>query len=261
MLRKLFILSLFLISSIEVSAQFGFSHEVGVIAGPVAFQSDYGERYDFSTNVGNTGYGVGLVHYLNFAYRAECNCYTPDTYFNDHFKMRSELSFNETRFKHYGQWVAPEHKSLGADMLRAMRGSTSVTNLGIQLEYYPLSVRDFTSSEGAFGPFVSLGGQFSFYNPHAYSLMGNGELDNPETTILKYYNATSTEQNVVWSIVTSVGVRYKLAPLSDLMLDLRWQYYFSNWVDGLNPDPAVYKENRANDWLVWLNFGYIYYIQ
>jgi hypothetical protein len=26
------------------NAQFGFSHEVGVIAGPVAFQSDYGER-------------------------------------------------------------------------------------------------------------------------------------------------------------------------------------------------------------------------
>jgi hypothetical protein len=31
------------------NAQFGFSHEVGVIAGPVAFQSDYGERY-FDTN-------------------------------------------------------------------------------------------------------------------------------------------------------------------------------------------------------------------
>ena len=31
-------------------AQFGFSHEVGVIAGPVAFQSDYGVRGDFKTN-------------------------------------------------------------------------------------------------------------------------------------------------------------------------------------------------------------------
>ena len=45
------------------------------------------------------------------------------------------------------------------------------------------------------------------------------------------------------------------------MIDLRWQYYFSNWVDGLNPDPNIYKENKANEWLVWLNFGYIYYIQ
>ena len=44
------------------------------------------------------------------------------------------------------------------------------------------------------------------------------------------------------------------------MLDLRGQYYFSNWVDGLNPNPAVYKENKANDWNIWLNFGYIYYL-
>ena len=64
---------LFGISNV-VTAQFGFSHEIGVIAGPVAFQSDYGERYDLSTNAGNTGYGIGLIHYMNFSYTAECNC-------------------------------------------------------------------------------------------------------------------------------------------------------------------------------------------
>ena len=64
-------------------AQFGFSHELGVIAGPVAFQSDYGERHDFSTNSGNTGIGIGLIHYINFSYKAECNCYTPETFFID----------------------------------------------------------------------------------------------------------------------------------------------------------------------------------
>ena len=37
-----------------------------------------------------------------------------------------------------------------------------------------------------------------------------------------------------WSMVTSIGVRYKLTKLSDLMLDLRWQYYFSDWIDGFN---------------------------
>jgi hypothetical protein len=39
-----------------------------------------------------------------------------------------------------------------------------------------------------------------------------------------------------------------------------FQYYFSNWVDGLNPNPDICSENRANDWLVWLNVGYIYYL-
>jgi hypothetical protein len=42
-----------------------FSHEVGVIAGPVAFQSDYGQRY-LNTNAGNTGLGIGIIHYINF---------------------------------------------------------------------------------------------------------------------------------------------------------------------------------------------------
>lgn len=243
----------------STNAQFGFSHEIGAIAGPVAFQSDYGQRYNLATNAGNTGYGIGIIHYLNFSYKAECNCYTPQTYFNDHFKLRSELSYNKTNLKHYGRWVDPSDQSQFANQLRAMRGSTAVTNIGMQLEYFPLSIREFTSRIGALAPFVSLGAQFSFYDPEAYSTLG--PMDSPLAYPQKYLGATTNQGGTVWSIVSSVGCRYKLTELSDLMIDLRWQYYFSNWVDGLNPDPKVYLENRANDWLVWLNFGYIYYLQ
>ncbi len=239
-------------------AQFGFSHEVGVIAGPVALQSDYGERHDFKTNSGNTGYGIGLIHYLNFSYKAECNCYTPETFFNDHFKLRSELSYNKTELQHFGEWVDPKKTSVFANQLRAMRGSTSITNIGMQLEYFPLSIRQFTSTLGSLGPFISLGAQFSFYNPEAYSTLG--PLNTPITTPVKYIDATTEEGGTVWSVVGSVGTRYKLTELSDLMLDLRWQYYFSDWVDGMRPDPSIYSENKANDWNVWLNVGYIYYI-
>jgi hypothetical protein len=246
----LFLLLLFVFSS-NANAQFGFSHEIGVIAGPVAFQSDYGERHDLKTNLGNTGYGIGIIHYLNFAYRAECNCYTPQTYFNDHFKLRSELSYNKTNLQHFGRWT--EGNGTFAQQLRAMKGSTAVTNIGMQLEFYPFSIRDFTANNGSFAPFISLGGQFSFYSPKAWSELG--PLNTQISTPIKYYNATTNQGGTVWSIVSSV------TELSDLMIDLRWQYYFSNWVDGLNPDPTRYPENKANDWLVWLNFGYIYYLQ
>jgi hypothetical protein len=249
-----------------VVAQFGFSHEIGVIAGPVAFQSDYGERYDLSTNAGNTGYGIGIIHYLNFSYKAECNCYTPETYFNDHFKLRSELSYNKTDLEHFGQWVEGSSNSIGKQQLKAMYGSTAVTNIGMQLEYFPWSIRDFTARIESWGPFISLGGQFSFYNAETGSTMG--PLGTPLTTFPKYLTPSegrsygfSTEGGSVWSIVSSVGTRYKLAPLSDLMVDLRLQYYFSDWVDGLNQNKDLYKENKANDWLVWFNVGYIYYLQ
>lgn len=256
---KIIFTFIFLIGiSNSVQSQYGFSHEIGAIVGPVAFQSDYGERHDFKTNSGNTGYGIGIIHYLNFSYKADCNCYTPETYFNDHFKVRSELSYNKTNFKHYGQWVDSGKTSLFANQLRAMRGSTAVTNIGMQLEFFPLSIRDFTATIGSFAPFISLGGQFSFYDPEAYSTLG--PLNTPISTPIKYYNATTNQGGTVWSIVTSVGSRYKLTELSDLMVDLRFQYYFSNWVDGLNPDPKIYTENKANDWNVWLNFGYIYYL-
>ena len=245
----------------KATAQFGFSHEIGAIVGPVAFQSDYGERHDISTNAGNTGYGIGLIHYLNFSYKADCSCYTPETYFNDHFKLRSEFSYNKTNLQHFGEWVADKKTSLYANQLRAMRGSTAVTNIGMQLEFFPYSIRDFTANIGSFGPFISLGGQFSFFKPTAYSEMGPGLGQLPTVTPIKYINAFDVKGGTTWSVVSSVGTRYKLSPLSDLMVDLRFQYYFSNWVDGLSPDPKVYLENRANDWNIWLNFGYIYYIQ
>lgn len=258
------LLLIFIGFSNSSNAQFdGFSHEVGIIAGPIAFQSDYGERYDFSTNAGNTGIGIGLIHYLNFTYDSDYN-YTSRTYFNDHFKLRSELSYNKTKLEHFGEYVEGK-PSLGKEQLKAMTGSTAVTNLGMQLEFSPWSIRDFTARKGSLGPFISLGGQFSYYNAEASSTLG--PLGTPLTTFPKYLTPTegrpygfSTESGTVWSVVSSVGTRYKLTPLSDLMVDLRFQYFFSNWVDGLNPNPEIYKENKANDWLVWFNVGYIYYL-
>jgi hypothetical protein len=253
--------------SINSLAQFGgFSQEIGIISGPAALQGDYGERYDLRTNVGNTGFGIGIVHYLNFSYQASCNCYTPETYFNDHFKLRSELSYNTTQLQHFGVWVDKNNGSLGVEQLRAMRGSVKIMNVGMQLEYYPFSIRDFSSTIGSFGPFVSLGAQFSYYNPEAYSLMG--PLGTPQNTFPKYLtpsegkpNGYTSEAGDTWSVVTSVGTRYKLSPLSDLMVDLRFQYFNSNWIDGLNPNSNLYPENRAKDWLVWFNVGYIFYLQ
>uniref|UniRef100_UPI0037BE5360 THC0290_0291 family protein n=1 Tax=Flavobacterium sp. TaxID=239 RepID=UPI0037BE5360 len=132
---------------------------------------------------------------------------------------------------------------------------------GMQLEFFPYSIRDFTATIGSWAPFISLGGQFSFYKPTSMSELEPGLGELLTVTPQKYIDAFDRKGGTTWSVVSSVGTRYKLTPLSDLMIDLRWQYYFSNWVDGLNPDPNIYKENRANDWNVWLNFGYIYYLQ
>lgn len=262
---RLFVLVflLFAFSKQSVHSQFGFSHEIGVIAGPVAFYSDYGVRNDFETNIGNVGFGVGIIHYLNFSYRADCNCYTKDTYFNDHFKVRSEIDYHVTNFEHLGKWVDPDRVTLTAEQLRAMKGSTRVFDLGAQLEFFPLSIRDFAAGAYKFAPFGSFGVHWVSFDPEVFSELG--PLNTPITTPPKYINGFQQEGDSTWSIVMSAGVRYKLTEMSDLMLDARWQYYFSNWVDGLNPQEEFnggrpVPENKANDWIFWLNFGYIYYL-
>jgi len=247
----------------EVYSQLGFSHEVGLITGPVVFYSDFGERNNFETNAGNVGFGVGLIHYLNFSYRADCNCYTRDTYFNDHFKIRNEIDYHKTNLEHFGEWVEPDKTSLFADQLRAMSGTTSVFEIGSQLEYFPLSIRDFAAGAYKIAPFISFGVHWVSYNTEVESSFG--PLNTPISTPDKYFNSFQQGNASTWAMVGSVGIRYKLTPLSDLMLDSRWEYYFSDYMDGLNPSlenngTTPVPENKANEWIYWLNIGYIYYI-
>lgn len=238
-------------------AQFGFSHEVGVIGGPVAFQSDYGERKNWETNKGNTGIGVGIIHYINFSYRADCNCYTTDTYFNDHFKVRNEISWNKTTLNHFGPET--EKNNDNSAMLRAMQGEANNLNIGTQLEYFPMSIRDFAAGAYKIAPYGSIGGQFTYYNPKATTSRPGGILDNNNLFYEFQNGGLNLNSGTTWSIVASAGARYKLTILSDLLIDLRWQYYFTNWTDGLDHSKTNIQD-KANDWLVWLNVGYIYYL-
>ncbi|MEL0455485.1 glutamate dehydrogenase [Flavobacteriaceae bacterium SZ-1-7] len=274
---KYLVCALWLFLSVhEASAQLGFSHELGVIAGPVQFRSDFGSRQDSKTNFGNSGYGIGIVHYINFSYRADCNCYTTDTYFNDHFKLRNEISYNKTKLEHLGQWVGPDNVTPDADRLRAHKGVAENFDIGTQIEFFPLSIRDFQGFAYSFAPFVSLGVHYTYSTPEASTTYGDGDVYNPENIYSFWYRdytrlpplpagvPESERQYPIdvtplshFSMVASAGVRYKLTKLSDLMLDLRWQYYFNDWVDGLNHELSF---NKNTDWLVWVNVGYIYYL-
>jgi hypothetical protein len=238
-------------------SQLSFSHEIGVIVGPVAYQSDFGERYDFETNSGNTGFGVGIVYYMNFDYLTNYYYYSSNNYFTDHFKLRAEISWNKTNLNHFGTWVDEQRTSVGADKLRAHSGSAQNWDIGTQLEYYPISIKAFSQGVYSFAPFVSFGVHFVSYNPTVETTYGDLNIENANNFFPGWEPGSISDQNgTAWSLVGSVGTRYKLTILSDLMLDLRVQSFFSDFTDGLDHQLP---SNRTNDWLVWLNFGYIYY--
>ena len=261
-LKQLTVVLTFLICVSPTYAQLGFSHEIGVIAGPVEFRSDFGIRNNEETNLGNTGIGIGIVHYINFSYRADCNCYTTDTFFNDHFKLRSEISWNKTRLDHFGKFVDPSNTGPNADKLRAHSGEANNLDIGMQIEYFPKSIRSFQAFSYKFAPFISSGVHYTSFNPKGSTTYGDQDIFNPDNIYSFWWDPgdvypINLNSGSTWSIVTSIGVRYKLTVLSDLMLDMRWQYYGSDWIDGFN---HKLRFNKYNDWLLWLNFGYIYYL-
>jgi hypothetical protein len=92
---------------------------------------------------------------------------------------------------------------------------------------------------------VSLGAQFSYYACQGSFLT---PLRTPPNYIPKYL--TLHNCSAVGSVVCK---RHKNASRNYNLL-------FFNWVDGLNPNPEIYKENSKRLWL-WFNVGYIYYLQ
>ena len=140
-----------------------------------------------------------------------------------------------------------------------MEGEANNFNIGTQLEWFPMSIRDFAAGAYKIAPYGSIGGQFTYYNPKAMSSLPGG-LEDQNNIFYEFQNGgINTEAGTTWSVVASVGARYKLSILSDLLVDLRWQYYFSNWTDGLNHQKTN-TQDKANDWLFWLNVGYVYYL-
>jgi hypothetical protein len=244
-----------------VNAQSDIAQEVGIIFGPVTFQSDYGERHNFDTNAGNTGFGVGIVHFINFS--ANNN---HESFFTEHFKVRSELSFNTTTLQNFGEWVDKKPETLAVQQLKAMKGKSSVLSLGAQMEFSPIKIHDFENTIGSFSPYLSLGFLASYYSTKVSSDLG--PLGLPETTYPKYLTPSdgrrygfSNENGVALSAIGGLGVHYKLTEMSDLMFETRFQVFSSDWVDGLNPNKEIYKENKSNDWQVWFNVGYIHYLE
>lgn len=224
-------------------------NEIGFIIGPVAFQSDFGQRGNTPTNFGNMGFGIGITHHLDFSYRRE-------NYFNRHFKVRNELTYHKTNLRHFGRYA--QSNSTFGKQLRAMRGVASVVSFGTQLDWYINDIHDFAYTDDSFAPYFGLGLQAAYYRPNVYSTLG--PLGTTATTPTKFMDAYRNDPSLTWAITSNLGTRYKLGRESDLMVEFKWSFYFSNWVDGLSPDPNKYPENKTNDWNFWVAVGYVYYL-
>ena len=81
--------------------------------------------------------------------------------------FRSEVSWNKTILDHHGFWVRPDKVSDNADRLRGHHGVAENFDIGMQLEYFPKSIRSFQAFSYKFAPFVSLGIHYTSSTPKA----------------------------------------------------------------------------------------------
>lgn len=252
-LSKITVLIFFMFSTVTYS-QSNVSHEIGIIFGPASFQTDFGQSHDFpSANASTLAYGI--THYLKF-FGSQYSWRSGGGFFSSHFKLKTEfLYLSNTSIKHEG----PGQEN--NPQLLAMQGQIKMYNIGTNLEFYFLELEDYASfygRENSLNPFISVGLQFSVYDPditvNGVSLEGQPE---PYTQLIDKWqeNAIFLEPGNTLGVSIGAGLRYSLSSI-DFVLDGRWQHFFSDNIDGLNApnDPA----NKWNDTMIFVNVGIVY---
>lgn len=254
-LYKIFFLLLFIPLS-NSYAQLDLSHEIGVSFGPVTMQTDYGERNHLPSSTA-TSFGFSVAHYLSF-YGSNYNWRNGASYFSDHFKLKTEITFyTNTNLEHKGRFA--EQSDNFGDRIRAMTGSTKVFNVGTQLEYYFKNLEDYGllfNTANKFAPYVSAGVHYNSFTPEVMSSLGN-YITNPEILPDPWQeDAIFVEKDNTFSLTFGLGTRYKMDNF-DFFVDARWQYFLSDRVDGLDA-PSDVSGSKFNDTLIFFSVGAIF---
>jgi len=226
--------------------------QLGVSAGPVAFQSDYGARDDFETNSKNVGIGVNLMYFVDWSEGAPRSSRSFGEYLQGHFKVRAEFSYHQTSLEHFGQYAEADNR-LG-DQLRNLEGQTSVFEFGPSVEWHPRMIRGYNNMSFNFDYWIGFGVRYVSFNPEA-STKDGGPLNTALTTPDAFRDRFQTSRDQTTALVVDLGASYRIDRNSDILLVSKWHAYSSNYVDGLSPRGD---QNEANDWVWMINVGYRY---
>lgn len=253
------VLSTFFLFNTTHAQSSRFIHEAGVSLGTAVLQTDFGEQKDFSSSNAST-FSFGLNHYLKFF--GDYSWDSRSSYFAAHYKLKSEFNYTSSvKLEHKGSLV--EGEGVDTDKLKAMTGEVKMYNIGTNLEYYFLEIDDYSSfyrSKKTVNPFLSIGLHYTFYDPdilvNGVSLEGQQE---PYTELIDKWqeDAIYLQKGSTFGASVGAGLRLSLDRF-DLVLDGRWQHFFSDKVDGLDDFSGENQASNFNDTMVYINFGIVY---
>jgi hypothetical protein len=225
---------------------------LGVQIGNSIIHSDYGEGNSSDVNA----LSVSLTHSLYFF---GISSWRKQNTLNHHISLRSELNFvSNIKLSHKGEYVNGNGNL--ATQLRAMTGSFKITNIGFQGEIYLKNLKEFIYYNNQYGtnlnPYLLAGIQFSIFKNSLNSTLGDWTQDSsvlPE----KWRDPTETSvgRGTSFSSTFGLGTRYKLNNEIDLNAQFKWQFFFSDNLDGLRSNSP---ENEDNEWSTVFQIGFIY---
>ena len=245
-----------IVSILELKAQH-YTHDIGVFVGSTSLQTDYGQRSHFGSELNNNGVSFSVAHYLTFYNRTLR--WDPNNALHNNIMVKTELQYvSNTELIHHGIYAT--RQTLAGEKLRAMKGSLSMVNVGISLEYFltPLEEFVYPNSDMLFNPFFTFGVQYSFYKNGLKSDLGDWEQDIsvlPDKYTLENSLAIGKGGSFVFNI--GLGTRFKLTERIDLVGQMNYMYFFSDEVDGLE---AEVFENKNNEWASNIQLGIVYHL-
>jgi len=234
-------------------SQSSFSHEAGVTFGMASYQTDFGQRNDFpSANAATMAFGI--THYLKF-FGSQYSWRSGSSFFSTHFKLKTEFNYmNNKSIRHEVDY--------NDERMRLMTGTITMYNIGTNLEFYFFDMEDYSSyyrNDNKLNPFINMGIHYSFYDPDILfdGVSLEGQEEPYDELIPKWQEgAIYLEKDATFAASVGAGIRYSISDV-DLVLEGRWQHFFSDKVDGLD-DISADSASDFNDTMVIVNMGVVY---
>ena len=140
-----------------------------------------------------------------------------------------------------------------------MKGSLKMFDVGLNLECFlkPLSDRNDYSYNMYLNPFFTFGFKYSFYTNGVTSELGDWNKDR--TLLPTWYSEENTLDigaGEALSVCSGIGIVGRISSNIDLVTQVSYQYFFSDSIDGLNPNKV--DGTNSNEYSVNIEFGIIY---
>ncbi|MEN8764799.1 MAG: hypothetical protein ACN4EF_00575 [Wenyingzhuangia sp.] len=276
MLKKLFLLfGIVLLLSTKSNAQRYFNHvyrhEIGVNIGVSNFNSDFAPKSILFGSTTINGLSIEATHYLQLVQQN----YRPNSLLRK-LILKTNLGVNFSSFNNnsydtknaklqdpprYTYATTPNKVLLGK-----LTSKTTIISLESELQYYLKDMARFLNKrirhryKNSTNPFVAVGfGIHSVqatpeYNPgqEAFTNNAGGNNGYPDNYNSSFFKETN---DAVISTHLGFGARHKLESNFDLIAQMNVKYYFSDWIDGVNP---MLEGNRSNDFNSTISVGLIY---